>query len=89
MLHTTLQYINSLIPGDPLTYTNWKPGRYEDDFHDAEDCALFISVQQGRWDDVICNGTTLFNEPGKHHWICQYGECESNIHFNMSNFICQ
>ena len=74
-----MQLIYSEIQGEPLTYTNWYPGRYEDDFHDTEDCVLFLSVRHGQWDDVICNGTSLLTEPGKHHWICQYGECEQNL----------
>ena len=62
-----------LSSDDPLTYTNWLPSAHIDDFHDTEDCAIFVTSRQGQWDEMVCTGF-LFSEPPKHHWICQYGK---------------
>lgn len=66
------------VSDEPVTYTNWMPGRFIDDYHDGEDCGLFVTARRGQWDDIICTGT-LFSEPAKHHWICQYSESDGVI----------
>ena len=67
-----------MLTDEPVTYTNWMPGRFIDDYHDGEDCGLFVTARRGQWDDIICTGT-LFSEPAKHHWICQYSESDGVI----------
>lgn len=55
------------------------PGRYIDQYHDQEDCGLFVPFRKGKWDDVACDGI-IFGEYIAYNWICQYG-------MNTSDFI--
>ncbi|XP_053380407.1 aggrecan core protein-like [Mercenaria mercenaria] len=60
-----------LDTGDPVHYINWIPGRYIDQYHDQEDCAVMDMSRGGQWDDVDCN-TVVSGGMLSYPWICQY-----------------
>ncbi|XP_053380403.1 uncharacterized protein LOC123559120 isoform X2 [Mercenaria mercenaria] len=57
--------------GDPVHYINWIPGRYIDQYHDQEDCAVMDMSRGGQWDDADCN-TVVSGGMLSYPWICQY-----------------
>ncbi|XP_052820487.1 aggrecan core protein-like [Mya arenaria] len=52
--------------GDPVTYTNWMPGRKNLFFHGVEDCVgLGVHQYHGRWEDLTCGQKIAY--------ICEFG----------------
>ena len=72
----TKRIIIMLTSGDPVTYTNWVPGRYSTQAHGFEDCTEFIPYKNhGQWDNVQCGGNAgTFSEflLKKNYYICQF-----------------
>ncbi|XP_045161208.2 uncharacterized protein LOC123526220 [Mercenaria mercenaria] len=59
--------------GNKITYTNWKPGRKDYRYHNAEDC-VYMTPSNGMWDDVKCGGNNSLLElfGTRNAYICQY-----------------
>ncbi|XP_053388446.1 uncharacterized protein LOC128551567 [Mercenaria mercenaria] len=63
--------------GNTVRYTNWKPGRKDDRYHDSEDC-VFMTPSTGQWDDVQCGGDDSLSELF-HAYICQYATIDASV----------
>ncbi|XP_053379576.1 macrophage mannose receptor 1-like [Mercenaria mercenaria] len=63
--------------GNTVTYTNWKPRRKDDIYHDSEDC-VFMTPSTGQWDDVQCGGDDSLSELF-HAYICQYATIDASV----------
>ena len=63
--------------GDPVTYTNWLPGRKNNhDSHYEEDCVEFIPYRNhGAWDDLPC-GDYPDDDHDKDWGFTKYFICE-------------
>ena len=70
-----------ILPGDPVTYTNWIPGRKSNfESHHSEDCVAYIPYKQGQWDDIPCGSSGgLFDigDTGETHpYMCEYSKLD-------------
>ena len=58
-------YMYVSLPGDPVVYTHWVPGRKSWN-HGVEDCAILVNGYHGQWEDFECDH--------HRHYICEFGK---------------
>lgn len=50
--------------GSPSSFRDWKPS--QPSYHRGQDCVVAVFRDQGKWNDLVCQG--------KRHFVCRGGE---------------